>query len=72
MCLPHAYVGTIKVHDNVVIPGEARPFLVHGAQGWLLNEKSYPSFPRKPNPETERCRMQKDVLKARVVKPSLE
>lgn len=71
MCLPCAYIDTNKVHDNVILPSEARPDLVHGAQGCLLNGESYLSFAIKPNIDTETCRRQKDVLKARVVKASL-
>lgn len=71
MCLPCAYIDTTEVHDNVVLPSGARPDLVHGAQGCLLNGESYPSFAIKPNIETEIGRKQKDVLRARVVKASL-
>lgn len=68
LCI-HRY--TTKIHDNIVHPGEPSPDLVHGAQGWLLNEGSYLSFAIKTNIETETCRRQKDVLKARLVKASL-
>lgn len=56
MCLPRAYVDTIRVHDNVVLLNEARPYLVCAAQGCLLNEESYLSFAIKPNmQEAEGC-----------------
>lgn len=71
MCLPHAYIDTTKVHDSAALPSEARPDLVHRAQGCLSNGESYPSCAMKPNIETETCRRQKDVLKATVVEASL-
>lgn len=71
-------LGSCDVHtqvqpkaDNVVPPSEARTDLVGGAQGCLLNGESYLTFAIKPNIETETCRRQKDLLKARVAKVSL-
>lgn len=56
VCHPRAYIDTIRVHDNVVLLNEARPYLVHGTQGCLLNEESYLSFAIKPNmQEAEGC-----------------
>lgn len=65
------YMDIIKVHDNTVLPSEARPCLVHCARGCLLNEEGYQSLAIRHNIETGTCRRQRDILKAREVKASL-
>lgn len=65
------YIDTIKVHDATVLPSEARPYLVRGAQSWPVNEESYQSLSIKHNIEIGTYRRQRGVLKAREVKTSL-
>lgn len=65
------HMDTTHVHNDTVLPSEARPFLIHHAQCSLVNVKSYQSLAIKYNMETGTCRRQKDVLKATAVKASL-